>query len=379
MEASFLSFIIFTSISIFGQKFYMITSDKKTLNLIDFIYFSAGILFNPLLAGAIAAIGTFKGNFILLSKKRILYFAYKVLFAFLTITIFSLTYYALLNQASINNAKSLFYNIFSFYVALIVYILLDSLISNLYKIIYTKAPFEFLFNMSRTKFLTYVFIIGPLGLLTAHLFLLEPVSLVLFLPPLVVMHGSINNYSRLLLETRAMLEEIALTNDRREPHADYHSLRVALISGKIAYELKLKESLIDKIVNAGLVHDVGKISIPDKILVKKQLDEKEQNAIKEHPVVGSQLASTLKMSREEISFIRHHHERYDGNGYPNGLSGEEIPIGARIIAVAEAYETLLSRRTYKESFLKSEALKIIFENIGRQFDPKVVYALTRII
>lgn len=379
MDSSFVPFVTFTLISVAGQNFYLITSDKKILTLIDFIYFSGAVILNPLLAGFVALAGTLKRNYILLKHGKIFYCVYKMLFSFVSTAVFSMIYHACSESFAAAYPKIIFYNIFSFYMALTVYILIDSAAGNLYKILYMKVPFNFILNIGRTTILVYIFIIGPLGYLTSSLFLLEPLSLLVFLPPLLVMHQSINNYSRLLLEAKAMLEAIAFTNDKREPHADYHSLKVAQIARKIAYCLNLKESLINKIINASLIHDIGKISLPDKLLEKKELTENEFEWIKKHPAVGSMLASNLKVSQEETSFIKHHHEWYDGTGYPEGLKGTDIPIGARVIAVAEAFETLISRRSYREPVLKTDALKILLKNAGKQFDPKIVYVLAKTI
>lgn len=136
---------------------------------------------------------------------------------------------------------------------------------------------------------------------------------------------------------------------------------------------------------AALHHDTGKIGIPDHILFKQSLlDESEWIIVRQHPIVGAELFSNSNRNPgsdlDTISVslaIRHHHERWDGTGYPDGLSGEEIPLASRIIAVADAYDAMTTNRPYRKSIGKSETLREIMRLSGKQFDPSVVNALKK--
>jgi HD-GYP domain-containing protein (c-di-GMP phosphodiesterase class II) len=143
--------------------------------------------------------------------------------------------------------------------------------------------------------------------------------------------------------------------------------------------MNLGESTVNSIVNAGYLHDIGKITVSDSILFKKELTEEEYNLIKKHSEIGSSIISNLDFSKEEAHIIRHHHEWYDGSGYPDGIKGERIPVGSRILAVADAYDTLSSGRIYQKPLTKNEILKILFQNNNDQFDPEVLKTLAKII
>ena len=124
---------------------------------------------------------------------------------------------------------------------------------------------------------------------------------------------------------------------------------------------------------AGNLHDIGKIGIPDNILLKPgSLTEEEYTVVKKHPVSGSNIIGHLGMWTDEQSIIRHHHERYDGKGYPDGLKGKEIPFLSRILSVADVFDALTTDRAYRKKMEDEVAVEIIKENDGSQFDPEIV-------
>jgi len=152
-----------------------------------------------------------------------------------------------------------------------------------------------------------------------------------------------------------------------------HSKRVSIICKEIALKLNLEEDEISQIELAGLVHDIGKIGIDDKILNKSgKLTNKEIIEIKKHPEKGWRILSAIKEFSELAEFILAHHEMWDGSGYPNGLSGEEIPLEARIIKIADAYDAMTSERSYKPPFKKEQAIIELKRCSGTDFDPKIV-------
>ena len=152
-----------------------------------------------------------------------------------------------------------------------------------------------------------------------------------------------------------------------------HSKRVSVICGAIASKMNFSKDDMNQIKTAGLVHDIGKIGIDEKILNKKgSLNDSEWREIQKHPEAGWRILKTTAEFSEMAEFVLHHHERYDGSGYPNGTKGEEIPIEARIITLADSYDAMTSKRTYKIAMEVEEAIKEIKENSGKQFDPKIV-------
>ena len=159
----------------------------------------------------------------------------------------------------------------------------------------------------------------------------------------------------------------------RDLYTRRHSTRVARLAQMIAEEMRCTEEELDMINVAGSLHDIGKIGIRDDILLKPgRLTEDEYEKIKEHPAIGADIISKLGLWDREAKIIRHHHERFDGTGYPDGLKGKQIPKLARILSVADCYDAMASDRAYRKKMEKDVILGIIDENSGTQFDPKVV-------
>ncbi len=165
----------------------------------------------------------------------------------------------------------------------------------------------------------------------------------------------------------------------RDLYTRKHSTRVARYAQLIAEEMGCTEEEMDVIHFAGSLHDIGKIGIRDDILLKPgKLTDEEYEKIKEHPVIGADIVSKLGLWDREMQIIRHHHERYDGTGYPDGLKGEEIPKLARILSVADCYDAMASDRSYRMRIEKNTIVQTIKRNSGTQFDPSVVTAFVRI-
>lgn len=154
---------------------------------------------------------------------------------------------------------------------------------------------------------------------------------------------------------------------------------VAYATG-IAKALDLPKDEIERIQQAAVLHDLGKIGISEKILLKhSKLSKKEFEIIKKHPQIGVDIIRPIKFLHSIISLIFYHHERWDGKGYPSGLRGEDIPIGARIIAIADVYQALISDRPYRKAFSKAQAVRIIKKGAGTQFDPHIVRVFLKIL
>lgn len=221
---------------------------------------------------------------------------------------------------------------------------------------------------------------GPLGGLMAVTLVCGPAAFALLLGPLAVTYLSIKNYTDTLREAREVIESLVEAVERREPHMAGHALRVAAYAADIARALGLEEGLVARVATAGRLHDLGKISIDETILGKAaSLTQQETAAVRRHPEIGAEVAAKLSLSRQEAEFIRYHHEWYNGEGYPYGIQGESIPLGARILAVAEAFDTMLTPRAYGEPFSQSRALDDLRKGEGTQFDPQVVQALVRVL
>jgi putative nucleotidyltransferase with HDIG domain len=165
----------------------------------------------------------------------------------------------------------------------------------------------------------------------------------------------------------------------RDLYTRKHSTRVAEYAHMIAKEMDCTEEELNIISFAGSLHDIGKIGIRDDILLKPgRLTDEEYEKIKEHPVIGADIISKLGLWDQEMGIIRHHHERFDGKGYPDGIKGDEIPMLARILCVADSFDAMASDRAYRKKMEKSKVLDIIKKNSGTQFDPQAVEAFLRV-
>jgi putative two-component system response regulator len=163
-----------------------------------------------------------------------------------------------------------------------------------------------------------------------------------------------------------------------------HALQVARLSQMVGMELGLNEEELEGLVHGALLHDVGKIGVADAILEKLgPLTEEEWKVVKRHPEVGARMIEPLEPLSGAVPVIRHHHERPDGSGYPDGLKGDEIPLGARIVAVVDAYDVMLRRpyrpERYGSRSSPAEALQELSDEAGRQFDVGVVEAMGRLL
>lgn len=172
-----------------------------------------------------------------------------------------------------------------------------------------------------------------------------------------------------------LLSELAAELEARDPYTHGHSRRVARHAVVIAVRMGLSEHEVARIRAAAALHDVGKINTPRAVLHKPgRLTDVELALIELHPVDGAEIASTLG-DPELTAMVRHHHERLDGTGYPDRLSGEEIPLGARIIAVADTFDAITSTRPYRPAQTHEAAIEILAEEAGARLDQAGVFAL----
>ena len=164
--------------------------------------------------------------------------------------------------------------------------------------------------------------------------------------------------------------------EARDPYTRHHSDNVTRYAVGIAEQMDLDAEDVAVVRRAARVHDIGKIGVPDALLRKQgELDERGRRAMRNHVLIGVHILESLRFLERELPLVRHHHERWDGKGYPDGISGHAIPRGARILAVADAFDALTSDRPYRPAVDVAETLRILIEGAGTQFDPQAVDAL----
>jgi putative nucleotidyltransferase with HDIG domain len=185
-------------------------------------------------------------------------------------------------------------------------------------------------------------------------------------------HNLLNVY----LET---IRSLAAAIDAKDSYTHGHSRRVTDLSVGIALEMGLAKTEVDTIRHASLLHDVGKIGISEQILLKPgRLTDEEFETIKSHPHIGAGILNSIEFLKNVCEIIKHHHERYDGRGYPSALNADEIPLGSRIICVADSFDAITSHRPYRKPLTFQEAIDEVVRCAGSQFDPKVVDAFIRL-
>jgi putative nucleotidyltransferase with HDIG domain len=172
-----------------------------------------------------------------------------------------------------------------------------------------------------------------------------------------------------------VLAGLAKAIESRDPYARGHSARVSALAEIVARRLGWRGTRIVGLRLGGLLHDVGKLNLDETVLRKPgPLDEREYAEIKRHPQAGARMIRGLKQLRPALPYVLFHHERWDGQGYPSGRSREQIPAGARIVAVVDAFDAMISNRPYRAPLPVGTALAEIERNAGSQFDPSVVRA-----
>ncbi|MEJ2725091.1 MAG: HD-GYP domain-containing protein, partial [Deltaproteobacteria bacterium] len=175
---------------------------------------------------------------------------------------------------------------------------------------------------------------------------------------------------------------LALMNsmNAKDPYTAGHSQRTSRYALGIAQEMGLSERACKKIKTGAELHDIGKIGIRDVIIGKRNpLSTMEYNTIQAHVLTGENIIKPIKYLRFALPMIRHHHEHYDGTGYPDGLKGDEIPLGARIVGAGDAFDAMTSQRPYNKPLSSNKALEKCVSLKGKQFDPDVIDALIRFV
>lgn len=216
--------------------------------------------------------------------------------------------------------------------------------------------------------------LSSLGFLVAILYLnIGVLGIILLWVPLLLARYSFQQYMNIRAAHLETIQALAEALDAKDPYTRGHSDRVAKYAVELGRELKLSEHDVEMLHYAGILHDIGKIGISDTVLNKVgKLTDEEFKLIQSHTVIGDRMVRPVTFLRGVAQVIRHHHERYDGRGYPDGIKGEEIPIGARIMAVADAFDAMTYDRVYRAGMSTEKAVDELIKGKGTQFDPKIV-------
>jgi len=184
-----------------------------------------------------------------------------------------------------------------------------------------------------------------------------------------------------LERAESVLFSLARSIEGKDPYTHGHCERLAEKSVRLGEQVGLSGDQITALRRAGVVHDIGKVAVPDAILLKPaRLTPEEWDVIRQHPIVGERICAPLKSFRSVLPIIRHHHERYDGSGYPDGLRGEAIPIAARVLQIVDVFDALTTERPYKKALPCIEALTTMREEVAKGWwDPEIFDQFERLI
>ncbi|MGI6658852.1 MAG: HD-GYP domain-containing protein [Dethiobacteraceae bacterium] len=221
----------------------------------------------------------------------------------------------------------------------------------------------------------------PLGVLIAAVFNSMGIpGILLLIVPLMVARHTFIMYMDMRNQYISTIKALTKAIDAKDQYTRGHSERVAKYSVWIAEELHLPEDYIEKLEYIALMHDIGKIGVPEHILNKpSRLSDEEYRLVMKHAAVGAEIISNIKFIGEHADIVRHHHERVDGRGYPDGLKEEQISLGAKIIGVADAFDAMTSERIYRAPLTKEEAVAELKRCSNTQFSEEVVQAFLKVL
>jgi HD-GYP domain-containing protein (c-di-GMP phosphodiesterase class II) len=194
---------------------------------------------------------------------------------------------------------------------------------------------------------------------------------------------AIENYRLNLDVERTYIETImalALAVEAKDPYSAGHSKRVGFYAMQIGRAMELDEEMLQMLNSAGVLHDIGKIGIKDEILLKPtRLTPDEEKIMQQHPIIGEAIVKPVRSLQKVVALVRHHHERWDGSGYPSGLKGEQIPLGARILSVADTYDSMVTDRPYRRRLSIEDAKADLRRYAGTWYDQTVVETFLQVL
>jgi hypothetical protein len=231
-----------------------------------------------------------------------------------------------------------------------------------------ENPWSVFWRLSRAA-LVPEFSLALIGIVLAVLWHSSPVVAAFIIVPIRFSLRAFESEARLRQETVEAVLQMAKHLDFRDTNTYEHSQRLADLTRSLAARLELTPEHVGEIVLASRVHDLGKIGISNEILLKQgPLTAEETSIMSQHPVIGAEILSAYSMFTSSIPIVRHHHERWDGKGYPDGIAGHQIPLGARIIAIADSFDAMTADRPYRNGLPVDEAVERLKAGMGTQYD-----------
>lgn len=266
-------------------------------------------------------------------------------------------------------------------IVVILYTTLNSLIMSIFFALLKKQSFFYVWISNMKGILINVVLVGSMGII---LFLAYDSygigAVLLFLGPLLLARFSFKQYTDLRETYLETIKAFNKLTEAKDTYTGEHASRVETYAVELARYIRLPENKVENIRMAALLHDIGKIGISDLVLKKtSSLTNDEYEQIKQHPTIGADIIQNVHFLKEVSTIIRHHHERYDGKGYPDRISGEDISTESAILALADVYDAITSNRSYREPLNYEQAIHEISKNSGTQFNPKLTESFVGLI
>jgi putative nucleotidyltransferase with HDIG domain len=368
-QARWTDLLVLFGATVLAETWFVTTSPESGMSLSFTMHYAAAVLFGPAFAAVIAATSLLCADGVIRHRP-----VRQTIFNAASFAVSAAICGIVFQHLSSGNPIDLKRDAFPLVAAALAYLVVnDTLVAVIITLMGGPFLHEWLSSF-RDIGVPYVSM-APLGALVAYAYQSSPWTLLYFPPLVLVIYNGFKLFVTLQHETDHALVALADSIDKRDQYTYQHSVRVARYAGEIARSTGLPPREIELIISAARVHDLGKIATDNRVLFKRSsLTEEERRLINAHPAEGGELAGKFSMFRKGRSFIRHHHERWDGKGYPDGLAGDEIPLGARIIAVADAYDAMTSDRPYRQALSHDIAIAELQRGAGKQFDPNVVAA-----
>lgn len=355
---------------------------KRNVSLDSAVIFAAVLLFDPGIAVLIAGLGCLAGD--LSSSRKRAWGLVQIVFNASQTTLQAGAGALVLMLAGWNHARPVTDQgtlgiLMAVVAAFVMYIVNTMLVAIVVGLESGQAPLS-VWRQSADIILAEQLSEFALGLLAAIVIGPHSLALPLLIFPAIAVYYSLERHVQLRRQTIAAVESMADMVDIRDPYTANHSRRVAEYSRALATELGLRPEEIDLVERAARVHDLGKIMVDAAVLTKRgKLTSDDEHQLRQHPITGAQILSRFPQFSLATSYVRHHHERMDGTGYPDGLKGDDIPFGARIIAVADAFDSMSMARPYRSGLPMEVVLSELALYRGSQWDERIVDTLTTLI
>ncbi len=254
------------------------------------------------------------------------------------------------------------------------FLLVNTLIMTFLIITLSGGKFFYIWSDNFRGTIINVMAVGLLGVIVALAYdNYGAGAVVLFFIPLMLSRYSFKLYVDMRKNYYDTVKALINAIEAKDPYTSGHANRVGEYSVAIAQEINLGAKQIEIIKNAALLHDIGKIGIDDRILNKQErLSDLELEVIKNHPSIGYDIIKDIGFLKDVMNIVKHHHEKWDGSGYPMGLKGSEIPIETTILTISDAYDAMTTDRPYRKALSSEEAIKELRKHTGTQFNPEII-------